>query len=175
MNIQKKNITKLCSFYVSDWHLVTMLLPYINRKINEEEKIVTVLENNISNNVEVLVQKLNLKNEEKILNINWSNKNNNYSDFNNYIKEAAEKNITIIVNGTKEFIDEANKNIEKIIEDNKENIEAINIKIINCYEIVEFNGSIVEILDKHDKILNTSGEREINEIFEDYKRSEKIG
>ena len=44
------------------------------------------------------------------------------------------------------------------------------IKIINCYEIVEFNGSIEDILDKHDKILNTSGEKEINEIFIDYKR-----
>ena len=50
-----------------------------------------------------------------------------------------------------------------------------NITIINCYEIVEFNGSIVEILDQHDKILNTSGEREINDIFSDYVRKERIG
>ena len=48
------------------------------------------------------------------------------------------------------------------------------IKIINCYEVIELEGSINEILDEHDKILNTSGEKEINEIFEDYKKSEKI-
>ena len=45
------------------------------------------------------------------------------------------------------------------------------MKIINCYEIIEFNGSITEILDKHDKILNTSGEKEIKEIFTDYEKS----
>ena len=56
MNIQKKNIMKLCSFYVSDWHLVTMLLPYINKKVNEKEKVITVLENDIRNNVEVLIK-----------------------------------------------------------------------------------------------------------------------
>lgn len=175
MNIQKKNIMKLCSFYVSDWHLVTMLLPYINKKVNEKEKVITVLENDIRNNVEVLIKKLNVKNEEKILNINWSNKNNNYESINNSIKNAIENNIIFLVNGNKEYIKEANNIINKIIEENIEKIEQKNIKIINCYEIVEFNGSIVEILDEHDKILNTSGEKEINEIFEDYKKNEKIG
>ena len=29
-----RKTTKLCSFYVSDWHLVTMLLPYLNEEIN---------------------------------------------------------------------------------------------------------------------------------------------
>ena len=175
MNIQKKSIMKLCSFYVSDWHLVTMLLPYINKKVNEKEKIITVLENDIKNNVEVLIKKLNVKNEEKILSINWSNKNNNYANINDSIKNTIENNIVFIVNGNKEYIKEANNSINKIIEENIEKIEQKNIKIINCYEIVEFNGSIVEILDEHDKILNTSGEREINEIFEDYKKNKKIG
>ena len=32
MEVQENNFTKLCSFYVSDWHLVTMLLPYIKNK-----------------------------------------------------------------------------------------------------------------------------------------------
>ena len=35
-----RKTTKLCSFYVSDWHLVTMLLPYLNEEINKENKIV---------------------------------------------------------------------------------------------------------------------------------------
>ena len=42
-----RKTTKLCSFYVSDWHLVTMLLPYLNEEINKENKIVTLLETNI--------------------------------------------------------------------------------------------------------------------------------
>ena len=172
MNIEGENIMKLCSFYVSDWHLVTMLLPYINRKINEKEKIVTVLENDIKNNVETLVKRLNLRNEEEILNIDWS-KRDNYLSINKLLNNNIVENIIIIVNGTKEYI-KANKNIDTIIEKNRDKIKQKNIKIINCYEIVEFNGSIVEILDNHDKILNTSGEKEINEVFEDYTKSEKI-
>ena len=40
MEILNNNIEKLCSFYVSDWHLVTMLLPYINKEINENANII---------------------------------------------------------------------------------------------------------------------------------------
>ena len=96
------------------------------------------------------------------------------------MKKVLEKNMInnsiLIVNGSKDYIDEINKYIDCYIEKIKQKEEnKINIKIINCYEIVEFNGSIVEILDKHDKILNTSGEKEIKEVFEDYDRKKKIG
>ena len=47
------------------------------------------------------------------------------------------------------------------------------IKIVNCYEVLEFNGSIEEILNAHDKILNTSGEKEITEVFEGFERKEE--
>lgn len=174
----ENNVMKLCSFYVSDWHLITMLLPYINKKINEETKIATILENDIQNNVEMLLKKLNLKNEEKILNINWKNKKEvKYSKISKMIENNIGSKILIIVNGTKEYIENANMILDKYVQNNLEKIEKSNtiIKIVDCYEIVEFNGSIVEILDKHDKILNTSGEKEINEVFEDYTRKEKIG
>ena len=173
MNMQKKNVLKLCSFYVSEWHLITMLLPYINKKLNEETKIATILESDIKNNVELLVQKLNLKNEEKVLNIDWKAKDGRkYSNISKLIESNIGNNILIIVNGSKEYIKDANENIQKYIEKNKEKLKKANtnITIVDCYEIVEFNGSIVEILDKHDKILNTSGEKEINEVFEDYNR-----
>lgn len=177
MSIQKKNVTKLCSFYVSDWHLITMLLPYISKKLDEKTQIATVLENDIKSNVETLVKKLNLKNEEKILNINWNNRDaKKYSNINKIIENNIGKNILIIVNGTKEYVKSANENIDTYVEKNKDMLEETNtiLKIINCYEIVEFNGSIVEILDNHDKIFNTSGEKEINEIFEDYNKKKKI-
>lgn len=176
MESESKIISKLCSFYVSEWHLVTMLLPYINKKINEEIQIATILEKNIENNVKTLVEKLNIKNENKILTLNWNSIDaKKYSNINN-ILEKNNKEIIIIVNGSKDYIEYANKNIEEYLNKNAEKIKKQNkkIKVINCYEIVEFNGSIVEILDKHDKILNTSGEKEINEIFEDYTRKEKI-
>ena len=37
---KESNFIKLCSFYVSDWHLVTMLLPYINKKIKFEQSTI---------------------------------------------------------------------------------------------------------------------------------------
>ena len=46
-----------------------------------------------------------------------------------------------------------------------------NLKIINCYEVTEFNNDIVNILDDHDKILNTSGEKEIAEVFDGYQKN----
>ena len=33
MNLLNNDVERLCSFYVSDWHLITMLLPYINKEI----------------------------------------------------------------------------------------------------------------------------------------------
>ena len=165
MEVQKNNLTKLCSFYVSDWHLVTMLLPYINQKINEQAKIATILEKNIKENVVTLVKKLNLKNEEKILNLNWS-KNDELKRDIKRIKD--EKQLIIFINGSKKFIEKQNIKVMKYFETH--NIKQ-SIKIVNCYEVMEFNGSIQEILDEHDKILNTSGEKEITDVFADYERS----
>ena len=59
MSVQQTKITKFCSFYVSDWHMVTMLLPYINKKMNEQTKIVTILEKGIEQNIKTLVTKTN--------------------------------------------------------------------------------------------------------------------
>lgn len=171
MEILKNNIEKLCSFYVSDWHLVTMLLPYINKQINEKANIITVLENDIEENIKTLITKLNLKNEKKILNLDWKKSNGiKYSAFQEKMNNLEEKEITnvIFISGGKDYIDLTNKNIEKFIRDNKEKIEKMKIKIIDCYEVGEFNLNIQEILGKHNKILNTSGEKEICEVFEGY-------
>lgn len=165
MEVQKNNLTKLCSFYVSDWHLVTMLLPYINQKINEQAKIATILEKNIKQNVETLVEKLNLKNKEKILNLNWSTQDEIKIKINELEKN---QELVIFINGSKEFIEKYNRKLTRYFETHLIKNE---IKIINCYEVIEYNGSITEILDEHDKILNTSGEKEIKEVFIDYEKS----
>lgn len=165
MEVQKNSLTKLCSFYVSDWHLVTMLLPYINQKINEQAKIATILEKDIEENVVTLVEKLNLKNKEKILSLNWSKQDEIKSKINELEKN---QELIIFINGNKEFIEKYNKKLTRYFETHLIRNE---IKIINCYEVIELNGSITEILDEHDKILNTSGEKEIKEVFADYERN----
>lgn len=171
MEILKNNIEKICSFYVSDWHLVTMLLPYINKQINEKANIITLLEMDIEENIRILIQKLNLKNEEEILNLDWKKSNGKkYSEVEKKIKglkNNEELNI-IFINGSKNYIDITNKNIEKFLKDNKNKYQRINIKIIDCFEVGEFNVNIREILNTHDKILNTSGEKEICDVFEGY-------
>ena len=171
MKILTNNIEKLCSFYVSDWHLVTMLLPYINKQINEKANIITILENDIEENIRILTKKLNLKNEEKILSLNWRRTNGiKYSELQKKLKKLEERDVlnVIFINGKKEYIDITNKNVEKFLENNKDKYKEINIKIINCFEVSEFNLNMQEILDAHDKILNTSGEKEINDVFEGY-------
>ena len=72
----------------------------------------------------------------------------------------------------KEFIDVVNKHIDKWLKKNTKVKQEI--KIINCYEITDFNYNITEILDSHDRIINTSGEKRIDEVFEDYKKEGKI-
>ena len=171
MEILKNNIEKICSFYVSDWHLVTMLLPYINKQINEKANIITILENDIEENIKILIKKLNLKNEEKILKLNWKKTNGiKYSEIEGKLKNLKKEQIlnVVFINGKKEYIDITNKNIEKFLSENKNKYKNINIKVINCFEVSEFNINMQEILHNHDKILNTSGEKEINEVFEGY-------
>ena len=173
MKEESKKIEKMCSFYVSDWHLVTMLLPYVSNKVNENVKIVTILENNIEKNIQMLVEKLNIKNKENILNINWTNLDTEkYSE----IEEKLEKEIVkdteniILVNGSKDYMENNNANIQKWLQ----KTNAKQIKIINFFEVTVFNNHIMEILDEHDKVFNTSGEKEISEVFEGYQKGEKV-
>ena len=172
MELVKQTVEKICSFYVSDWHLVTMLLPYINKEINEKANIITILEKDIDKNVETLINKLNLKNREKILSLNWKRTNGiKYSEVKKNInKEILEDKLNIIfINGKKSYMDMVNKNIDKLLSENSKKYKEINIKIINCFEVGDFNMNILDILSEHSKILNTSGEKAINEVFDGYE------
>ena len=169
MKKENQKVEKLCSFYVSDWHFATMLLPYINHKIEEQINVITLLENNIQENIVTLVKKLNLKNEKEILEIRWEDVNSNkYEDIEQLLEfevNSTKENI-ILVNGSRSYIEKNNENIEKWVEKTGIN----HIKIINFFEVTEFNHHIVEILNSHDRVLNTSGEKEISDVFEGYKK-----
>lgn len=167
MEEKEKSIELLCSFYVSDWHIVTMILPYINTQINNGVRVATILEKEIENKINELLEKLNLKNKEKIKEIDWKVKNGyKYEIVQQVLSEGTKEEQLILVSGSKDFLDKTNQNIEKWYQNQK----TAKVKIVNCYEVTEFNSHIQEVLDYHDKILNTSGEREICEIFEGYQR-----
>ena len=170
MKSLKECSEKLCSFYVSNAHLVTMLIPYLSRKIKEGNNFIIFTQNNLENEVEMILSKINIKEEEKqkIRNINW--KKSLYQE--NVIKEKLENNIEnlyIIINGDNEYVEKINEKVERINEKNQKNVT-----IIDCYEVLQVNQEINKILNNHDKILNTSGEKEISEVFQGYQKDNNL-
>ena len=41
---ENDNIKRICSFYISDWHLAVMILPYVKNEVENNKKIITFLE-----------------------------------------------------------------------------------------------------------------------------------
>ena len=168
------NVKKVCGFYVSSMHLITMILPYIKKETNKDVKIETILEYNLKENVNNVVANLiiNDKEKENILNINWNiNKIQKYSNIEKRLKNISKnEQINILISGSIKYIEEANTIIEKIINKNINKINKNKITIINCYEVKEFDDNIREILDSHELIINTAGIHKIEDIFEDYQK-----
>lgn len=173
MESERNQLEKICGFYVSNWHLATMLLPYINSKIDNGANVITILENNIVENIKTLVEKLNLKNEDEILNIRWQNvSSKKYTDIEAILNNEISSNFEniILINGSKDYIEKNNLNIKKWTNKNSTKF----IKIVNLFEVTDFNNNILGILDSHDRVLNTSGEKEITDVFEGYYRSQML-
>lgn len=165
-------IKKVCSFCVSDLHLITMLLPYLDKKIKEDEKFITILEKDLTEEVKLVLSRITLNNEDKneLLNINWNNKEISEIELikKEFIKTCKVSNkINIIVNGSKEYIETVNKELNRMLETMKANSI---VRIINCYDITQLDEDIKPILRTHDIILNTSGEKRISEVFEGYEK-----
>lgn len=161
----ENDIKKLCCLYVSDWHLSVMLLPYINKQINEDVEITTIFKNDLEKNMKLLVEKLNLKNSEKILNLDYGKKEKiDYIEIDNILNKIInKKEIIIVVNGEKEEIEQINIYIEEYL--NKNDIQNKNIKIINCYEVADIRSSMDDIILKYETILNTTGEKAVSDLL----------
>lgn len=161
-----KKINKMCSFYVNEWHLTVMMLPYINSKMQNNEKVTILSEENLENNIETILQKLNINNKVKneIENLYWKSTPINMVD--TMVNEVTSKDNIIIV-GNEEYIENANKIIDKKIKTGE-------INIIDCYEVMQFNNNIDSILKNHEKVINTSGEKTIDEMFEGFSKKEVI-
>ena len=159
-----KNINKMCSFYVNEMHLTMMILPYINKEIQKQNEVIIISEENLELHIQSILSRLNIKKEikERINQIDWKETTNIESKIKN-IKE----NTNIIIIGNKTYIENANQEIEQK-NTNKQ------ITIINCYEVMQFNNNMEKILNEHDKVLNTSGSRNIEEIFDGYNQKEVI-
>lgn len=141
MVVQEEKKEKTCSFFVSEFHLEMILLPYIDDKLKKQEKITILTEKKLRETVEILISKTNLdkKEKEKILKLNWN------GDIN--IKE----NSNVIIIGSEKYIKQKNKEIEKLK----------TISIIDCYDFEEIKDNINTIKKEYKNILNTLGENDI--------------
>ena len=159
MNTKQETKEKLCAFYASDYHFEMISLPYIDKKINEKDEVIILTENNLENTIQTLLSNMNLKEKrkEEILNINWkANDLEKFKKIKNEIEK--QKNIVIFIKGKENYIKNINKNIEKWIE------KAKHLKIIDCYDIEEVGENMDNVMNQYNKILNTSGEKEIKKI-----------
>lgn len=144
-----KCIEKVCCFYASDWHLTVMLLPYINKNIDEKNKIYMKFEHSIEDKMKILLGKLQIKNEKNIRNIDW---NGNFGE-----EEVCENKKVFIISGSEEYIKEKNDLIEQYYCNSDDRV-----KIINCYNVSEEKNlnNIIQN-NKYQNVLNTKGESKI--------------
>lgn len=150
-SVETQYIKRLCNFYVSDIHLSVILIPYISKEIDEDVEVTTIFEKNNKSEFEKVIDKLNIKNKKKILNINWIDK---YID--DYIENIInnKKKNTIIIKGSKKFIFNTNNIIQEKINHNKSNDKSY-LKVIDCYNVEEVKEEMKNIVIKYDGILNT--------------------
>ena len=145
MVLEEKKVKNICNFYVSEYHLEIMLLPYISKKIDNEENITIITEIDLESTLNVVIEKINLDKDkkEKIKKIGW-----NIQNIENIIP-----NTNVILIGSKKFIN------EKVFELKERQVE--NLEIIACYNYNEVKNDMKEIVSKYDGMLNTLG---INKI-----------
>lgn len=145
MVLEEKKVKNICNFYVSEYHLEIMLLPYISKKIDNEEDITIITEIDLESTLNVVIERINLDKDkkEKIKKIGW-----NIQNIENIIP-----NTNVILIGSKKFIN------EKVFELKERQVE--NLEIIACYNYNEVKNDMKEIVSKYDGMLNTLG---INKI-----------
>ena len=144
---------KICAFFVSDYHFEMMSLPYINRCIEDNKKIIILTENNLKETVKDVIERMNLKDErkEQFLNIDWNK--NDFKKLKNikYSSNDNENDVVVIIKGKEKYVENMNKKIDK----------NGNIKIIDCYDYEEVEDKINDIIITYDKVLKTSGVEEV--------------
>lgn len=158
-------IIKACNFYVSEWHLFAALLPYIRDELKQKHKIVVISQDRLENGMKTLVKKLNIRfeNENGINEITWLNEA--------LVMDIREEcvPVTIIVQGTMEFISEVNNYLTQRLEP-----LYAELRIINCYEVYNTNTMLYNILDEHDFVFNTAGMNKKTDIFPGYVEPAKL-
>lgn len=139
MTANKETTDKKCCFYASDFHLEMTIVPYINKKIEENKNIVIITENKLEETMKILISRMNIKNKASICELDWNNRE---------ISSAIGKNnLVIIINGSKKFIESKNSEIQKTLNE-------VPVELIDCYCFDEVKDEMVEIRENHAGVLN---------------------
>jgi hypothetical protein len=144
---------KICSFNVNEYHLVTILMPYIYEAINQEKKVITFFEKDLKEIYEKVLNTNSLfwRNKTKFDEIDWGKLQINKLSLK--FKNAKSGSIAIVA-GSNNFVEKINKLISNF---------HTNFTIVNCFEIKEFEKSLDFNLSEYSKLLNTMGIQELKE------------
>ena len=141
MVTKELNTKRYCCFYVSEFHLEMILLPYIRKNINNS-KIIIFTQENLVDTIKILLDRINFTLEEKnkILDLHyWDNKKIEE------ILPKKEDEYIFIINGNVKYIEEINKKIESF--------DLKKVSIVDCYNAEKIN--LKDINKKYDYKLNT--------------------
>ena len=156
--MSKNQITKekTCAFYASDYHFEMISLPYIQKGLKEDRKVIVFSENNLEKTINKVLNGMNLNKDvkDKILEINWGN--NDFEKFDELKNLKDENNkLLIFVKGKENYIKDIETKFLKI--DNESEME-----IVDCYDVNELGNDTANIAEKYDKVLNTVGKILLN-------------
>ncbi len=149
------NKKKMCSFFVSEYHLLTMLLPYINEEIAKNKNLIIFTEEDLNDSLKKYLKRNNKYSSSKIMKLGWNKTKENKIE---KVEEIA------IVIGNKKYIDEINiklDNIDKLKE------------VVNCYN-VERISDLNQIVLEHDSILKTAGEMKVSKSSHNEQKRKTI-
>lgn len=152
----EKTKEKTCVFFASDYHFEMITLPFIEKNLRNNKKIIVLTENDLEDTIKNLISKVNLKEEkkEKIFKIDW--KNNDLKKFKEIKKEVENKeDLIIFIKGKENYIKNVNENIAKWT--NKTDT----VKIIDCYDVEEIREHFADVVNHYENVLSTTGERKI--------------
>ena len=140
MLVESQNIEKMCSFYVSDFHLEMILVPFLNKKMDNKEDIKIISERDLQDSVKILISRMNIPEErkQKILDLGWDKDEN-----------ALTKKSNFIIIGSEEYIKEKNREIKQM--------NMPNLTIVDCYDFEQVKENINNIKSSYNNNLNTLG------------------
>lgn len=142
---------KTCSFFVSSTHLLTIILPYINEKMNEGKNVKILSQTDLSDDVRKYLKSVKEFNNENIKKICWNNKRE-YKDL--------DENTLLFIIGDKKFVD-------------RTDFEYANCETVKCYEIENID-NIEETIQKHEFYLRTDGKLKIIKNSQNEQNSNTI-